>query len=45
MIDRRSVLQGGVALLAGTSVLGKSTLAFAEETVTQPLKNGSGAGY
>jgi DMSO/TMAO reductase YedYZ molybdopterin-dependent catalytic subunit len=40
MIDRRSVLQGGVALLAGTSLLGKSTLAFAEETVTLPFENG-----
>jgi DMSO/TMAO reductase YedYZ molybdopterin-dependent catalytic subunit len=41
MIDRRSVLQGGVALLAGTSLLGKSTLAFAEETVTLPFGNGT----
>lgn len=41
MIDRRSVLQGGVALLAGTSLLGKSTLAFAEETVTLPFGNGA----
>src|SRR6185437_16480009 len=40
MIDRRSVLQGGVALLASTSLLGKSTLAFAEETVTLPFENG-----
>jgi DMSO/TMAO reductase YedYZ molybdopterin-dependent catalytic subunit len=41
MIDRRSVLQGGVAWLAGTSLLGKSTLAFAEETVTLPFGNGT----
>lgn len=41
MIDRRSVLQGGVALLAGASLLGKSTLAFAEETVTLPFGNGA----
>jgi DMSO/TMAO reductase YedYZ molybdopterin-dependent catalytic subunit len=41
MIDRRSVLQGSVALLAGTSLLGKSTLAFAEETVTLPFGNGT----
>jgi len=41
MIDRRSVLQGGVALLAGGSLLGKSTLAFAEETVTLPFGNGA----
>lgn len=40
MIDRRSVLQGGVALLAGASLLGKSTSAFAEETVTLPFGNG-----
>jgi DMSO/TMAO reductase YedYZ molybdopterin-dependent catalytic subunit len=35
------VLQGGVAWLAGTSLLGKSTLAFAEETVTLPFGNGT----
>jgi len=41
MIDRRSVLQGGVALLASTSLLGKSTSAFAEQTVTLPFDNGT----
>jgi len=41
MIDRRSALQGGVALLASTSLLGKTTLAFAEETVTLPFGNGT----
>lgn len=41
MIDRRSVLQGGVALLAGTSLLGKSTFALAEKTVTLPFENGT----
>mgnify|MGYP001202591592 FL=1 len=41
MIDRRSVLQGGVALLAGGSLLGKSTLtSFAEEIVNLPIGNG-----
>lgn len=41
MMNRRTVLQGGAALLASGSVLGGTTLrSFAEETVTLPFDNG-----
>jgi DMSO/TMAO reductase YedYZ molybdopterin-dependent catalytic subunit len=41
MMNRRTVLQGGAALIAGSSVFGGTTLkSFAEETVTLPFDNG-----
>lgn len=41
MINRRHVLKGGAALLAGTGVFGVSSMAaLAAETVTMPFENG-----
>ena len=41
MINRRTILQGGAALLAGGGVMGGSSLAsFAAETITLPFENG-----
>jgi sulfite dehydrogenase len=41
MMNRRTVLQGGAALLAGSGVVGGSSIAsFAADTVTMPLENG-----
>ena len=41
MMNRRTVLQGGVALLAGSGVVGGSSIAsFASDTVTMPFENG-----
>ncbi len=41
MMNRRTVLQGGAALIAGSGVFGGTTLkSFAEETVTLPFDNG-----
>ena len=41
MMNRRTVLQGGAALIASTGVFGGTTLkSFAEETVTLPFDNG-----
>lgn len=41
MMDRRTVLQGGAALLAAGGVIGGSSLAsFAAETITLPFENG-----
>jgi DMSO/TMAO reductase YedYZ molybdopterin-dependent catalytic subunit len=41
MMNRRTVLQGGAALLAGGGVIGGSSFAsFAAETITLPFENG-----
>ena len=41
MMNRRKVLQGGAALLAGSGVVGGSSMAsFASDTVTLPFENG-----
>jgi sulfite dehydrogenase (cytochrome) subunit A len=41
MMNRRTVLQGGAALLAGGGVIGGSSIAsFAAETITLPFENG-----
>jgi sulfite dehydrogenase len=41
MMNRRTVLQGGAALLAGSGVVGGSSMAsFAADTVTMPFENG-----
>ena len=41
MMNRRTILQGGAALLAGWWLIGGSSLAsFAAETVTLPFDNG-----
>ncbi|CAN5506973.1 molybdopterin-dependent oxidoreductase [soil metagenome] len=41
MMDRRTALKGGAALLAGSGMIGGSSLAsFAAETVTLPFENG-----
>jgi DMSO/TMAO reductase YedYZ molybdopterin-dependent catalytic subunit len=41
MMNRRTVLQGGAALLAGSGVVGGFSIAgFASETVTMPFENG-----
>ena len=42
MLNRRTVLQGGAALIASSGVLGGSSLtSFAEETVNLPFDNGT----
>src|ERR1700733_13133737 len=41
MMNRRTVLQGGAALLAGSGAVGGSSFAsFAADTVTMPFENG-----
>jgi sulfite dehydrogenase len=41
MMNRRTVLQGGAALLAGSGLVGGSSIAsFASDTVTMPFENG-----
>jgi DMSO/TMAO reductase YedYZ molybdopterin-dependent catalytic subunit len=41
MMNRRTVLQGGAVLLAGSGVVGGSSIAsFASDTVTLPFENG-----
>jgi sulfite dehydrogenase len=40
MMNRRTVLQGGTALLAGSSLLGGSSIASFADTVTMPFENG-----
>jgi sulfite dehydrogenase (cytochrome) subunit A len=40
MMNRRQVLQGGTALLAGSGVVGGSSIASFADTVTMPFKNG-----
>jgi len=41
MMNRRTVLQGGAALLAGSGVVGGSSMtSFAVDTVTMPFENG-----
>jgi DMSO/TMAO reductase YedYZ molybdopterin-dependent catalytic subunit len=41
MMNRRTVLQGGAALLAGSGVVGGSSMAsLASDTVTMPFENG-----
>src|SRR5271170_6627269 len=40
MMNRRKLMQGGAALLAGSSAIGRSTFASLAQTVTMPFENG-----